>query len=302
MVKPSASNPKTMALAAQDERLHGSGRTQRRITTTGAWRSAFTNRLMNLGPGVTEMGVTLKVPVNVMLPDGRGLPRALIESAPRGVRPKVTTYKADEFGATEFTITWPLANPRARVRTAWTFKASGFDEHGVRWEGRVDLVVDSIGTTPSRKHDGVTFELRRSKVDSSAIILEQDPTIALVGDELGELILDDVLEMRASLEDGLPSAALGMVGKVLDGFLKWVGTQEKWWVDEFDSLPLGALLERDEVKAAMRIHLGPGYWDRLRGSAVYVRNVAVHQKYAPVTIQEAVASAKVVLNALNKWR
>lgn len=204
-------------------------------------------------------------------------------------------------GQASFKITFPLATPMTFLRANYAVKVSSHDLHGVTW------VREARGSHRARTRantidaDPLRVVVERAPTDVSHLTVEPPVRNQLGSSELGQLVLDDLMELNASLRSSLPVSSLSLTGKILDGFLKFRGEAEAWWDDSLDSKPLGALLQDDRVKTAIRSHLPAGEIDRLRGSAVWVRNAASHQKYAPVTLQEALASAGVIVRALNIW-
>lgn len=205
-------------------------------------------------------------------------------------------------GQASFVITFPLAGPIGVVRANYLAVVSGHDRHGVTWVGEAKGGCVARGRLVAIDAKPLAVVLQRGLADVSHLKVGARVRGQLVTHELGNLILDDLLELNESLRLSLPVSSLSLTGKILDGFLKFKGQEEGWWVDTLDDLPLGTLLNADPVKQAIRSHLPPGEIDRLRGSAVWTRNVAAHQKYAPVSIQDALASAGVVLAAIEGWR
>jgi hypothetical protein len=124
---------------------------------------------------------------------------------------------------------------------------------------------------------------------------------AIRSPEGGALVLADIEELLDCLSSSIPAAALSMVGKVLDGSIKVKAKQDGWWQAAWGRHPLGALLLEPEVKRRIVERIREGGWERLKGSAVAVRNVGSHHMFEPVSIDEAVASARVVFDFLPRW-
>ncbi len=104
-----------------------------------------------------------------------------------------------------------------------------------------------------------------------------------------------------ALSGNLPVAAMALAGRLLEGLFKARGRTEKWWKDEWEPLTLGPLLEIPVIKDLLKRTMGPGGWDRLRGSGVYVRNVAAHNKGDSPSMEEALASARILYDLMERW-
>jgi hypothetical protein len=183
---------------------------------------------------------------------------------------------------------------RARLMTEHT------DRQGVHWEDDREVRYTISGRGPFRVQDVEAFGLHRSRHDISAFGLDQSAIDGISQHAEADLLLYDIAELFDALAAGLPSSSLVMSGKILDGTLKLKGDREHWWNSDWDDKPLGFLLDRPEVKAAVIGRLGRGYWDRLRASAL-ARNPAAHQKFSQVSYHDALSVATIVLEAVNVW-
>jgi hypothetical protein len=94
---------------------------------------------------------------------------------------------------------------------------------------------------------------------------------------------------------------MALVGKVLDGAIKLKGRGQEWWNSDWSRSTLGNLLREPVIKDKMIEKIGDGGWQRLRGSGVYVRNVGSHQDFERVSMDDAVASARVLFDFLTRW-
>ncbi len=249
------------------------------------------------------MPIAVRVPVVAFLPDTRALTGAIVRFWPNTWKrgPSVDRATGAD-GRANFQITYPLAGPLTTIRARWAVQITGHDQHGVTWIGGGTGAQTFRPRSDSYEANPFIPFLDRGLTDVSHLKIEDRSLNELALTSLGNLVLDDLLELNASLRLSLPVSSLSATGKVLDGFLKVKGESEGWWDQSLDDLTLGGLLQAEPVKAAVRAHLPAGEIDRLRGSAVWVRNVAAHQKYAPVSLQEALASAGVVLRAMNIWK
>jgi hypothetical protein len=164
----------------------------------------------------------------------------------------------------------------------------------VRW----NLVRVRQGEDGPRREARILLSRKRREVET------RPDTMALA--RLSELDSDglvslDLGELMDALSASLPGASLAMAGKVLEGLIKAKGRKEKWWNDDWDKMTLGMLLENSTVKNQLTTVIGAGGWDRLRGSTVFVRNVGVHHNHEVVSMEEALAAARVVYDLMLRW-
>jgi hypothetical protein len=117
----------------------------------------------------------------------------------------------------------------------------------------------------------------------------------------GSLIVYDVDELLHCLRTSSPAASLSMVGKILDGSIKIRGIAEGWWRSEWDSHSVGRMLLEPDIKQRIIARIGAGEWTRLQASGAYLRNVGAHQKFALVSMDEALASSRVLFEFMNRW-
>ena len=187
-------------------------------------------------------------------------------------------------------------------RATFEFEADGGDARGVHWAGRTletwNLVLVRRGHPLPVRNARVT--VTRAPL-SHELYLSPELRRFIRAKASGELLLQDVDELTDCLTEELPAASLAMVGKVLDGTVKSRGLSEGWWSDDWDRMPLGSLPELKLVKERIISSIGTGGWERLRGSGVFVRNVGAHHKFEPVSMEEALASTRVVLDFLSRW-
>ncbi|MGC2359933.1 MAG: hypothetical protein WA691_06480 [Thermoplasmata archaeon] len=171
---------------------------------------------------------------------------------------------------------------------------------GVEWAGSSSArwrLVRAPGVAPrreariqiERKHRAVQLAVPDSVLD----------TILKTGD--GRLLVYDVDELLHCLRTSAPAAALSMVGKVLDGSIKIRARAEQWWLPSWDGLTVGRMLLEPEIKRRVIEKIGPGEWTRLQASGVYIRNVGAHQKFALVSMDEALASTRVLFEFMVRW-
>lgn len=237
-----------------------------------------------------------------LFPDGRGLGGAEVKFwANVSMWGRPLAKSTDATGCSTFEVRFPLARPPRMLTIRFSARANAYDLHGVSWRGEARVTRRLNARVSPLEIDPLFVGLVRAPTEIAHLGLGARLQTELAATELGQLLLDDVLELRNALESSLPVSSLSLVGKVLDGFLKFKGDAEGWWAPSLDDLPLGPLLREQLVKKAIEAHLPSGEIDRLRGSAVWTRNVAAHQKYAPVTLQDSLASAGVVLRAMNLW-
>jgi hypothetical protein len=249
--------------------------------------------------------VSLKVIIRVFaqLPDGRLFLNTPIKCwSNLGFRGRSVVVRTDTDGVGRFHVTFPLASPLRIVRTNVSAQAIAHDDHGVSWSGQASRAEALRPSAPECNGSDLVVPMQRGKTDISHLRLDPAVVGQLRINELGHLVLDDILELFDALRASMPVASLTLCGKILDGFLRFRGELEGWWTAALVDLPLGALIQTKEVKGAIGAHLPAGEVDRLRGSSVWTRNVAAHQKYAPVTIQDALASAGIVLRAVERWQ
>ena len=187
-------------------------------------------------------------------------------------------------------------------QSLFEFDAKGQGAGGVSWEGKTvvkwNLVRVRKGEVGPRREARILLSRKRREVETRpdamalARLSELDPD-GLVSLDLGELM--------DALSASLPGASLAMAGKVLEGLIQTKACKEKWWSHDWDKLTLGALLENSTVKGHLTNAIGSGGWDRLRGSTVFVRNVGVHHKHEAVSMEEALATARVVYDLMLRW-
>lgn len=178
---------------------------------------------------------------------------------------------------------------------------SGHDTRGVAWSG---TVIEAIGALPlgsSPAPRDVLVPVRRQPKNVDRLGLEESQVSLLSPDPLGRLVLYDVDEMLSALAASLPSAALAMAGKVLDGFLKFEGQSTGWWPAALDTSPLGPVLQNSVVISHGRTALGNATWERLEHSFLYLRNTGAHQKYVEIALSTAESEVELTLNVLNRW-
>jgi hypothetical protein len=116
----------------------------------------------------------------------------------------------------------------------------------------------------------------------------------------GSLLLDDHREMCETLIRGYPSAATALAGKVLEGILRIRGERERWWDDAWDRMTIGALLDEEAVRAAIRKQLGDGWLRKIEGAGA-LRILGAHHKGVRITMAEANSAANVVNDVLAAW-
>lgn len=185
---------------------------------------------------------------------------------------------------------------------ALEFRATVLDSLGVEWTGnsvyRWTLVYTRAGT-PAPKREALIVLGRVPR----EVPLELNPETfgAIERSDGGALLLADVEELVDSLRASLPSASVALVSKVLDGSIKIRGRARGWWRADWDRLPTGALIAEPEVKRLIIERIGDGGWERLRGSAVSLRNVGAHHLSEQVSIDEAMGSARVLFDFLPRW-
>lgn len=187
-------------------------------------------------------------------------------------------------------------------RNIFEFEANGQGAGGVSWEGKAvvkwNLVRVRQGEQGPRREVRVLLSRKRREVET-----KPDATaLARLSDlDSDGLVLLDLGELMDALSASLPGASLAMAGKVLEGLIKTKARKEKWWSDDWDKMPLGTLLENSTVKNQLVAVIGTGGWDRLRGSTVFLRNVGVHHKHEAVSMEEALATARVVYDFMGRW-
>ena len=191
------------------------------------------------------------------------------------------------------------ALPGTRV---FEFEAEGRDSKGVSWEGRRvvrwTLVRMNPGVEAPRRE--VTIVLSRQGREVETRPTSDALAAAAVLDPSG-FVLREVDELMDSLSANLPSASMAVAGQLLDGLIKARGRKDGWWDRDWDRLPLGPLLELEPIKTRLSKAMGSGGWERLRGSGVYVRNVAAHHKGDSPSMEEALASARVIYDLMERW-
>jgi hypothetical protein len=182
------------------------------------------------------------------------------------------------------------------------FSAEGYDGTGVLWKGQsvVSWRLVHVGPGQSAPRRETRIVVRRQPRE---VNVELDIAIrsAVARDANGILVLADTDELIDSLRSNLPSGSMALVGKVLDGAIKIRAQEEGWWSPDFDGKPLGLMLTTPAIKARIDAKIGPGNWERLRGSGVYIRNVGAHQSFDRVSMEEALASTRIVFDFMRKW-
>jgi hypothetical protein len=235
------------------------------------------------------------------LPDGTYADNAsVILNIPNGIRPPLTLTSKSPKGKAEFKVVWNWPLPTPGVFRTVKLDATAFDEYGVEWSGALSTNLNF------RAGGGAVFApldipLHKTRVDVTALRLSGSAAAAIRTRAIGPLLLHDYDEMLEAIAEGLPSAAIRLAGKSLDGLLKVTGDRDGWWETAWDETQLGTLLQTGKVVSAIQSALGLGYLQRLRGSMMFVRHTGAHQKYTSVSIEEARASARLVMELAKKW-
>jgi hypothetical protein len=243
-----------------------------------------------------------RVKVTAIWPDGRtahgGWEASVLRLHATAVPPAI--FRADADGAARIDL---AAASIALIPTTLSYRITlhGFDERRVRWTGSVDFAVPPASPTAVLPEIELRISVDRERHESPSLGLEQASVVGLDVNALGKLILYDVSEMLAALYYSLPSAALSLSGKVLDGLIKFKGQSSGWWPAGLDSKPLGVVLGHPVVKARIESDLGPEAWERLSNSFLYLRNTGAHQKFVPVNLPDAESSVALVLDMLSRW-
>lgn len=129
-----------------------------------------------------------------------------------------------------------------------------------------------------------------------------EPTVryALMHHPKGRLVLTDFDEYCDALRTGLPTSAMVMAGKTIEGTIKLRAQHEGWWDSHWDHLTLRDLLAKQPVVDRFKAGLGQGFLDKLRGSPS-LRNPAAHQNWVWTTLSEAIGVSSMVVDLLNSW-
>ena len=241
----------------------------------------------------------MNVKVSVLFPSGIGCPGARVDAKILALTPR----KGSGMTGTDGSCIVSLNTQGFVGLVNLEFQASTIDSAtGVGWSGEVrhrwGLVHIRPGL-PGPKREAQVM-LSRQPRDISFGLNSQTFT-AIQASAEGGLLLYDIEELLECLRSSLPSASLALAGKVLDGSVKIKARADGWWQSAWDRLPLGSLLSEAEVKKRLVSTIGEGGWDRLKGSGVYVRNVGAHQKFVLVSMDEAVASSRVVFDFMVRW-
>lgn len=185
----------------------------------------------------------------------------------------------------------------------WGFDAHWTSPQGIEWANRAELPVRAKRDAVLIPHSHVfSITLERGRVSLPHLNVLPSASANLAAVAGGNLVLEDLDEMLSAARASLPSGALALAGKALGGFLRIKGQRAGWWRrTDFDHLTMGPLLDQGPVVKAIRRHMGTGYLQILKGSAVSTRNPGVHNNQASVTLAQAIGSAEVVLQVVNSW-
>jgi hypothetical protein len=181
------------------------------------------------------------------------------------------------------------ANPPTST-SKWTYEVEYTDSNGIGWiaGGGIELILAKGKLVRPRHNSQIQIVLERKYNALTHISIDRVASYRLDNAPGGALVLNDLDEMLTAVRNGLPGSTLAMAGKGLEGFLRLKGKAERWWKTRYEGLTVGKLLGEPEVEEIVRRRIGEGYWGKLRGSAVFVRNQGVHNNQAPVTGAEAV--------------
>lgn len=241
----------------------------------------------------------MNVSAHVVYPSGDGVTGIQVRATLRTVfASRDGSGVTDGTGWAHFEIPTRGISGSVQVR----FVCEGEEETGVHWSGetsvRWQLVYVRVGHTPPRREVLIAVERQSREITLGLSFGLRD---RIRSDPDGPFLLVDVDELVDCLEASLPTASMALVGKVLEGALKVRGHAEGWWLSTYDNETLGQLLAEPSIKTTIENRIGSGNWNRLRGSSVFVRNVGVHQTFARVSMEEALASTRIAFTFLSRW-
>lgn len=133
---------------------------------------------------------------------------------------------------------------------------------------------------------GETFDLKISN-DDLAIVS------ALPG---GDEILSVIRELAVTTKNKLSHASVMLESYIVESFIRVRLKQKDHWNDTLDRLPLGVLLEKDEVKEI----LGPSFLRRIN-ILNELRRAAVHPKEIGTYFEEASIGLGLVKDLIRDW-
>ena len=183
-------------------------------------------------------------------------------------------------GVAEFKVIWTWPLPSLGSFRSVKLDATLFDEYGVEWSGSLSTTLNFRPGGGSR-FNPLDVPMRKARIDVAALALPVSSRAKMTGRVNGPLLVHDIDEMLESLSAGLPSAAICLAGKTLDGLLKVTGERDGWWDPSWDGSQLGTLVQTGAVVGAIKAAMGPGFLERLKGSVLYVRHTGAHQRTLP---------------------
>lgn len=201
--------------------------------------------------------------------------------------------------ATDGTLHTDLKADTSERFVSVEFFARVVDSQYVKWKGSTVRQID-FPRGDDLQPPVICITLNRAEQEAPPLNIKGALWLTLSSTPLGQLVASDLQELIDALDDGLPSAALCLMGKVLDGALRMKG-QGDWWNPSWDNRTLGALFREEAVRKAVASDLGEGYLMRLEATSLPLRNIGAHQKATLPTLLEAQSTSAVLVELLNSW-